>query len=172
MKNFFYSLISLIIALFFIMIGIIGIMIPWSDVTRSSLIQFLNEDALAISLFGFAFIVIGSAIVVNILLSTRRRYYLIRANDTSIAVDESIIEQYLAAYWGQLFPGKDIPCRLSLKDNKIHIAVDLPYMPISEQKKLLEKIKEDLRNTFADYLGYRDEFNVSVSFQSASKYIE
>lgn len=169
MKNFFYSLISLFIALFFILIGIVGIMIPWSEVTRTTLIQFINEDALAISLFGFAFIVIGLAIVVNILLSTRRRYYLIRANDTSIAVDEAIIEQYLHAYWNQLFPGRDIPCRLALKDNKINITVDLPYLPVAEQKKLLERIKEDLRNTFADMLGYRDEFNVSVSFQPAPK---
>lgn len=164
MKNFFYSLISLIIALFFILIGVIGIMIPWSEITRTTLIQFINEDALAISLFGFAFIIIGVAIVVNILLSTQRHYYHIRANDTSIAVDEAIIEQYLAAYWSQLFPGRDVPCRLSLKDNKIHIAADLPYMPVSEHKKLLERIKEDLRNTFADTLGYRDEFNISVSF--------
>lgn len=165
MYNFFYSLISLIVALFFILIGIIADMIPWSETTRTTLIQLLNEDALAISLFGFVFIVIGLAIVVNILQSTRRSYYHIRANDSSIAVDEAIIEQYLKTYWQQAFPGRDIPCRVALRNNKIRITADLPHYPLSEQKQLLEKIKDDLSNIFADTLGYRDEFNISISFQ-------
>ena len=112
MANLFYSLISFIIALFFIMAGIVAAMIPWSPIIRTALVNFLLDDALAISLFGFASIVIGLAIVVNILLGTRRRYYHIKTTLSSAFVDENVIHQYLATYWEQLFPGAEIPFQI------------------------------------------------------------
>ena len=169
MSNFFYSLISLIISLFFILVGIVAIMIPWSEDTRTSLIQFILEDSLAISLFGFTIMVIGLAIAINILLGTRRRYYHITSHEAPADVDEAIVQQYLTSYWKQLFPGSDIPCRLTIKNNKFHISVDFPYLPLDEQKELLERIKRELRITFAKVLGYHEDFHLSATFQAAKK---
>lgn len=169
MSNFFYSLISFIVAVFFIMLGVIGVIIPWSPGVRTDLIQFILDDSLAISLFGFASIIIGLAIVTNILLNTKRRYYRIRSDKNSIEVDETVIQQYLQAYWKQLFPDSDIPSRLSLKNNKIHIIVDLPPIPYGQQQLLIERIKTDLRSTFAKMLGYHHEFYLSASFQTEKK---
>lgn len=169
MSNLFYSLISLVVALFFMLIGIVGIMIPWSMDVRNLLTKFIFEDSLAISLFGFAFFIIGLAIVTNIILSTKRRSYKISSQNATTTVDEAVIQQYLNTYWKQLFPKNDIPCHLSLKNNKIHIAVDLPYLPIQEQKPLLERIRKDLIGIFAQVIGYRDEFFLSASFQAKPK---
>lgn len=169
MSNLFYSLISFVIALFFMLIGIVGILIPWSINIRTLLTQFIFEDALAISLFGFTFFVIGLAIVTYVLLNAKRHHYKISSEKGSTTVDDAVIQEYLSSYWKQLFPKNDIPCHLILKENKIHIAVDLPYLPIQEQKPLLEKIRKDLIGIFAKVLGYKDEFFLSASFESHDK---
>lgn len=166
MNNFFYSLISFIVALFFILLGIIGILIPWSPGIRTDLVQFILNDYLVISLFGFATIIIGLSIAINILINTKRKYYHIRSDANAITVDETIIQQYLNAYWEELFPGSDIPSRITLKNNKIHISVDFPELPIGQQQLILERIKQDLRSKFAELLGYHNEFYLSSSFQS------
>lgn len=156
MGHFFYFLISFIIALFFITIGIIGMMIPWSIDVRTVLTRFIFEDSLAISLFAFSFLVIGSAIVLNVLLGLRHRYYKIDSKNVLVSVDESIVLEYLNTYWKQLFPKHEIPCHLTIKENKFHISVDFPYLPIKEQKPLLERVEKDLSSILAKVLGYSE----------------
>lgn len=165
MGHFFYFLISFIVALFFILIGIIGMMIPWSIDVRNLLTRFIFEDSLAISLFGFSFLVIGSAIVLNVLLSLRHRHYKIDSKNVLVTVDDAVILEYLNTYWKQLFPKHEIPCLLTIKENKFHISVDFPYLPLKEQKPLLERIRKDLSSILAKALGYNEEFYLSASFQ-------
>lgn len=164
--NLFYSLISFVIALFFMLIGIVGVLIPWSINVRTLLTQFIFEDSLAISLFGFSFLVIGAAIAINLFLNKSNRYYKISSKNATTTVDEAVILEYLNTYWKRLLPENDIPCHLTIKDNKIHIAVDFPYIPLPEQKTLLERIRKDLAGIFAKILGYNDEFFLHASFQS------
>jgi hypothetical protein len=165
MNNLFHSLIIFIAALFFIMLGIVGIMIPWSSGMRMEIIQFILEYPLAILLFGVALVVAGLAIAFYILFHARRRYYYIYSGSHTAAVDEAVVQQYLNTYWKQLFPNRDIPNRLTIKNNKIHITVDLPFLPPHQQQLLLERIKQDLRGTFAKLLGYHNGFSLSASFQ-------
>lgn len=169
MSKLFYSLISFVIALFFILIGIVGVMIPWSINVKTLLTKFIFEDSLAISLFGFAFFLIGLAMIADFFLSLRRRHYTISSLKATTTVDEVVIKGYLDTYLKQLFPKNEIPCQLTMKENKIHISVDLPYLPIQEQKPLLERIRKELIGLFAQILGYRDEFFLSASFQNQRK---
>lgn len=147
------------------LIGLIGAMIPWSNEIRNMIVKFIFHDTLAISLFGYAFFLIGLALAADIVINIRKRPYKISSLKGPIAVDEAVIQTYLNEYWKQLFPENDVPCHVSLKDNKIHVAVDLPYLPIQEQKTLLERIRKDLIGIFTKILGYRDEFYISASFQ-------
>jgi len=166
MNHFFYSLISFITALFFILIGLIGIIIPWSPSIRTSFVQFILNESLFLSLFGVISIFTGLAIAASILMNTKRKYYCIRSDDNAVSVDEAVIQQYLDVYWKELFPGSDIASHLVLKNNKIHISVDFPNIPVGQQQLILEKIKQDLRSKFADLLGYHNEFYLTSSFQS------
>lgn len=169
MNRFFYSMISFVIALFFILLGVIGIIISWSTEIRADFVQFILNNSLLLSSFGFAACFIGLAIAINVLINSKRKYYHIRSDNNAIIVDEAVIQQYLNAYWKELFPDSDIPSRLTLKNNKIHIIVDFPYLPIGQQQLILERIKQDLRSKFADLLGYHNEFYLSSTFQSPKK---
>lgn len=166
MNHFLYSLISFIIALFFILLGIIGIILPWSPDVRSHIVNFIFEDSVFIFLFGLGFFFIGTAIVVNIIVSSRRRYYEVRSGSSLVKVDETLFQSYLNTYWKQMFPKNEIPNRVTLRKNKIHITADLPYIPLAQQKELLEKIEGDLNDIFNRILGHRHECLISISFQS------
>lgn len=164
MSHILYSLITVIISLFFILLGIISLLIPWSEQIRSSIILFIADNTLALLLFGFCSVIIGAGLISTIVLNSQRRYYRIQSGSHPITLSESVVQDYLTVYWQRLFPQKEIPCRLVIKKKKIQVIADLPYVPILEQKSLLEKIEKDLLDTFRDVLGYREELDVSISF--------
>lgn len=144
-------------------------LIPWSSTIRTNLVSFILEDHLTIFLFGLAIFVTGFAIAAYILLGTRQRYYHLKSDQNPIIVDESIIEFYVNSYWKQLFPDREIPSRLTLQKNKISVTADLPYLPSDQQKPLLNRIKNDLDDTFTKLLGHRPEFSLFASFQAKPK---
>lgn len=166
MTNFLYSLISLFIALFFILLGFIGIILSWSSNMQSLAISLILEHSVLIFLFGFSFLAIGIATAVNIILNTRRHYYHFKVSGQNVSVDTTLIQNYLQRYFKELFPDVDVPYQLQVKKNKLHITVDLPYVAQSEQEVLLERIRTELRELFSNFLGYRNQFQLSASFQS------
>lgn len=167
MSHLIYSFISFIVAIFFIMSGVIGTLIPWFPQVRTDVIVFILENSIAIFLFGFCLIVIGMAMVINIVIGSRRRYYHIRSGKNLTSVNQALIEGYLNAYWKNMFPGYEVPNRLSLMNNSIHIAADLPYVAPSQQQVLLDRIKHELHDILNRVLGYRNEFRLNLSFQSS-----
>jgi len=159
-----FSLFSLISAIFFLLLGIFAVMVPWVPALKVSIIRFLQENSIVISLFGFAFLIVGTAIVINIILGTKRRYYHVKSGQNAVSVDENLIKGYLETYFHDLFPGQEIPSHLVIKQNKIHVMADLPTIPMEEQKDILEKIEKDLGEVFTTVLGYRNEFYLNISF--------
>jgi len=151
------------------MLGLVAVLLPWSPLVRADIIQFILEDSIAIFLFGFVFIVVGLAIVISILLSTRRSYYRLKGGVQSVLIDEHVIQDYLDTYWKELFPKTTIPNRLQIKKNKIYLSADLPYIPQEEQKVVLERIRNDLTDIFSSFLGYQEPFHLAASFQSEHK---
>lgn len=169
MRHFLYSLISFFVGLFFILLGVIGILLPWSPTVRSLFIRFIQEGSLLIFLFGLGFLIIGTAIAVYVIFSSRKRYYEIRSGENLTMIDEALFQEYLNTYWKQLFPKYDIPNRVTLKKNKIQVTADLPSIPDSQQKALIERIERDLNDIFTRILGYTDDYVISISFQPESE---
>lgn len=167
MIHIFYSLITFIIALFFIILGALAIMVQASHDIRSEVIGFILEDTMFLSLFGIASLLIGIAIVFYLIASFKRRYFKIKSkNNNAFYLDENLFQDYMKSYWKQLFPKQDVPNHVVLKKNKVMITADLPYVPEPQQKALLARIDRDLKDIFIRLLGYRQEYVVSISFQS------
>lgn len=167
--NLLYYTISSLIALFFILLGIICIMLPWSPSVRTNIVDFFLENTIAISLFGVGFFVIGLTMLINFYLSSKRRYYHLKVGERSVAVDEIVIRQYLQSYWEQVFPNQEVPTRLSLRKNKIKVYADLPYVPKEERPTVCERIQNELHEIFSKTLGYTQKFLLSISFQPERK---
>lgn len=168
MHRFFCSCIRFVGSLLLVIIGVVGLLTPWSASIRTALVDFIQHHAVVISLFSIAFLVVGSALIVNIFLHSRRTYYCLPSSDNTVFVDENLIRQHLSHYWQQQFPKCDIVYEVALKDNKLSISVDFPSMPLSEQRLFLEKVKNELRILLTTHLGYQENFSLTASFAVTS----
>lgn len=169
MTNFFNSLITFFIALFFILLGFIGILLPWFPSMQKLVLTFLFDYSMLTFLFGLSFLAIGIAVALNILSHGRRRYYQFKVEGNSVSVDTGLLQNYLQKYLQELFPGKDLPCQLQIKKNKIHVTIDFPFMEQPEQETLLPQLRNELRELFSSLIGYEHEFYLSASFQPQSR---
>lgn len=161
----FFRIISIIIAASFLLLGIVGMLMPWIAIIRTEIIRFILEDSITIFLFGFALFIAGLLILINILLNTRRRYYFIRGGKKSIVLDEAVINGYLNTYWKELFPQEEIPHRTIIKNNRLYLFVDLPFIPESQQKTFTQRIQQDVEELLDTNLGYSHSFYMTVSFK-------
>lgn len=166
MINFFYVLITLVIALFFIGLGLIGVLIQASSNIRADVITFILEDHLFILISAIASLLIGAAIIFYVITGFGKRYHQIKSDKGSFYLDESLFEDYMKNYWKQLFPKQEVPNHVLVKKNKVQITADLPYVPENQQKALLARIDRDLKDIFHRLLGYKQEYVISISFQS------
>lgn len=165
MRNFFYSLITFFIAIFFILLGIIGILLPWSTSMQKLIFTFLFDYSRITFLFGLCFLAIGIAVVLNILSNGQRHYYHFKIKGNSVSVDTELLQTYLQKYLKELFPRQDLPCQLQVKKNKIHVTIDFPSMEEPEQDILLKQVRNELKELFSTLLDYKHEFFLSASFQ-------
>lgn len=166
MIHFFYSLITFFIAIFFVILGILGVVIPYSPSLRQEALSHLLDHSPTLFLFGFSCTAIGIALLANIITQSRRKYYNYTIGPNNISVDESIIEQYLTNYWKEIFPDHDTPYKLRVKENIIHLTVDFPIEKEEFPKGGVEEIKNDLRHLFDTTIGYTSPFSLSVSFRT------
>lgn len=162
-----YSFFNVLIAVFFLLSGIIFVLIPWVPAIRTRIVMFLLENPIALSLLGISFVIVGCGFIVNVVLVAQHRYYKIRGGASSALVDEHVIQQYVDAYWTRLFPNCEISNAVAIRNNRIHLTASFPHIPLSQQKNLLQRIERDLTQTFSKTLGYEKEFYLSASFMDA-----
>jgi hypothetical protein len=156
--------ITALLAIFFILAGAACLIIPWSLAVRTHIILFIIESTPVISSFGLLFVILGATLLINVILSSKHRYYSVKGTGGAVQVDESLIQQLLDRYFSELFPGKDVPNNLVMSSSNIHIIVNFPYFPTEEQKPLLNKVEAELAQLLDKALGYKQTFFLSASF--------
>lgn len=165
MIPFFYSLISWVIALFFIIIGFLSILIQASTDVRSEFVTFILEDSFFISLFGLCSILVGAGIIFYLSASLKKRYMKIKSSSNkAFYLEDTLFQDYMNAYWKEMFPQQEIPSQVTIKKNKVMVTADLPYIPELEQKTLISRIEQDLKELFQNVLGYHQEYTISLHF--------
>jgi len=164
------SFFSALIAVFFILLGTICTMLPYFSTIRTYVISFLLQNSISLALMGIIMVMIGLFIILTILLSARRRDYRIRSGRHTTIVNKSLIQQYLDSYWKELFPEQDIPNNFILKTNGIHITADFPFLPVTQQKPFLEKIKKELTHILTTIIGYDKELFLAASFPETTSH--
>ncbi len=162
-----YSFTTLIVGVFFVLLGTIGVLTLWFQQVQEEVVRFIQQNTLFISLFSLSILLIGVGIIVQVILSTRHQHYKILGGKNLATVDEDVLQGYLDSYWKELFPKKGVPNRVYLKNNRIYISADLPYFPSEEQKTLLTKVDKDISKVLGTIFGYNQEFSLQISFNEA-----
>ena len=163
--HYLFSFLNLILALFFILFGSITLLLPWSETIRNHVVDFINDNAWPLNLFGLGFILIGLAIGAYTILTKRKRYITIKQGANETTISEKAINDYIRTYFSRQFPSREIPYRFTLSKNAFHLIADLPFIPLEDQKQIVERIEEDLQKIFREYLGYDKQLTFSFSFE-------
>lgn len=158
-----------VLALFFTILGLMGMILPWSEAVRSEVVTFILNNNLLLSLFGFFFFIMGVGLFFQIAYGFKRKYTTISQGESKVDISEEVFHDYLSIYFNELFPYTEIPCQISLKKRKARVTADLPYVPQDEQKAMLKKIETDLSDIFRELIGYRQALLLSISFAPTEK---
>ncbi len=162
------SVFNLLFASFLILGGLSLLLIPILNGFRRALIKLLTASPYWIGVVGAIVFLVGVLLLVSHLTMNRRRYYQLRMGDRPVTVDNAVVEVYLQQYWENMFTGQEVSSQVTIHKDRIEVSADLPAVPFSEQKALLERIEQELVELFEKVLGYRREFLLSVSFQESA----
>ena len=158
--------VSFILGAFFCLVGVAGLILPWSVTFQKALINLIFEHTLILSLFGLGGILIGLSLITYATFNSGRHFAFVKIGSRSIAIDENLVEQYLQNYWKKNFPSTSIPFYFSIKKNSIQVVTDLPFLADNTaQDHCLEKIQKDFSQLFGDTLGYPNEVHFIAHFQ-------
>lgn len=153
-----------LLALFFLILGLLCVVVPLSEATRQLLIHFVQSQGLTLFLIGLGFLAIGGVILINLSINAKRRHYALRTGPLAVTVDVDLIHAYVKEYWSRRYPRSDIPFRISFPNKMIQISADLPDTPFLAQKSLLKEIERELQELLATYLGYQRPLRLLISF--------
>jgi hypothetical protein len=162
--RFFYLAINFILGAFFLLEGAYSLLLPWSSFIRDKTIFFILNHHMILSVFGLGLVITGLSILIQSIVSSKRKYLYVQTGLYSIQIDETLIQQYLKTYWKERFPGYTIFSHLKIKKNAIYITADLPPIHQEEEMLLINQIKEDFADIFNRLLGYPHEIHLALSF--------
>lgn len=162
-----YYFTSFVVALFFVMIGLICIALPWLSGVKMALVNFIAESTLLLFIVGLLLILCGCAIIAYMIFNRSKRTYHIRRGNHTFDIDKSVINTYVRIYLEERFPNEDIPHQISIKKNQLMLAADLPFVPKEDQESFTEKIYEELSQLLAEKVGSEKDLYLSISFPDA-----
>lgn len=164
----FYWMFSVIIGAFFLLIGAVGLALPWSEIMRTEMITFLLEDSIIIPSFGLGCLIIGLSILIYTFFSTRQRYIDIRTGELAVTLNENVIRHYVDAYWKDVFPCYTISSSIKIKKRGIYINAHLPALSQKEQVAFTDQVQNDLGDIFGRLLGYPHEVFLTATIDQSS----
>jgi len=164
MKHFFRTLINLIQALLFLILGAIGIVLTWSVKLQEVAIQIIRGQPIVVFLVGLGFLAIGIALLLSWRQGLRNRYYYVRTGKRSAVINEKLVDNYLRTYWQERFPKLDIESQASLHRKQLQILVHFPSITKDQQQSILTQVQSELEELLTHYLGYHEPFYLMATF--------
>lgn len=157
-----------LIGLFFFVLGTFTTILSWSTSLQQRTFQFILEETFAVIVLGLGVALIGIAMIYYVLGLVRRHSFYLWTGPLSVAVDDTVMYQYLEDYWQRRFPEDKIPFQVTFKKYACRVAAELPAIPRVEQKPLVNQIKEDFRDLFGRKIGYPYDVQIAAYFKRST----
>jgi hypothetical protein len=157
-----------IAALFFILCGLMVLVLPWSNRAFEMAVEAIHAYRWLFTFFGIGLLLVGIALIGQIYLGNQRKYLSIKTGDNPVDASDAVIQDALKSYWENLFPEQDIPCKVDIKKNRIFLSVDLPYYPKEKQSDFLKKVERDLSILLKEMFAYTKSLHLKISFDRES----
>ena len=163
-NRFFTSTIHFFSGVFFVLFGLLTLMIPSTPSYRAMMISLLAEGWLPLTIMGILFIALG-IILLQLITVRRRSYYQLRSGEQAVTISESLIEESLKHYWTNRFDDKEVFCDLAITKKGLHITLDFPHVELRDQKDFIKRAENDVKVILDKTIGYQGPFHLSASFQ-------
>ena len=164
MLYFLNTSLTLILALFFILLGGFTFILTFSSSLQANLLDLIRNNFWILFLFGLGFVLIGITLSAYSVLTHRKSYLKTKTGSNLTLISENVIHTYLESYFEKLFPEQRIPFRFLIKKKKMQVIADLPFFPLEEQKNLLNLIESDLSEILSEKIGYTESLELILSF--------
>jgi len=167
MKYALQRLITLCISLFMIILGSVSLLIFINASLREKIADAILTGSLGLFIFGTSLIAVGLALLVHLLVDSRKTHFRIKSSLGNADVTGGLIEATLSKYWKSLFPQQEVSTQVQVHRKYIEITSNLPYFPFDKQKELLLRIEDEVADLLESTLDYRKEFILNLSFAPA-----
>lgn len=153
-------------ALIFIGLGGLGIILPLFPELRQNIAQSILDHFWSIATVGLALIFFGMLEFFTLFRS--KRYYKVSSiKEFPITVDKTLLDKYIATFWQKTFPNDKIDYQLEIKNKKLIIFAEFPFVPEVSRANLMNQIHKDLEDILSKILGYSGKFELSIKFKKA-----
>lgn len=169
MHRFLRHFLYFLLAAFFLFLGLIILILPWSLSMQEGFREFLTIHVWTWSLLGLGFFLTGVSISTYAYYNLHTTGYTLNIGSHHVEVSAEVVEAYLENYWQTAFPETRVPCRLLLKTGLMQIFAHLPYTNLQEQRKLCNKIENDLTLIVRKALGYPLPVKLYLEFDQAKR---
>lgn len=169
MFNFFNTLSHGILGLFFLVMGGIGILIPWAPALQRELVYFFQENHAVVFVLGAGFALIGLGILLGQYYRLKKRVFHLKRGSFSIDLNEKVFRQCLDKYWKNRYPRIAIAHQLQMKRGKVVMHAELPDVPEAQRQSVLKSIQDDLEDLFIRVLGYQGTLQFNAQFKVAEE---
>jgi|GEM_PF-4023690 len=164
MRHFLSCSCSLLLALFFVLLGLFAMLLPWFEKVRMLAIRMIQNESGVLALFGFAFFLMGVAFIGHAVANAGKKSFVIKLKEQKVTVNESLVRNYLREYWQEAYPHHEIPFRILFKRHRLFVQADFPSLSDEEQRTTLQKVERDLEEILHGVIGYRGDVDVSIQF--------
>lgn len=165
LRRFLAGLVNLFLGSGFIAAGICCVILWWSEDYRQTFLNLLQNRPSILAAAAALFLLIGISLVVKLCLKWRRHRYVISEGSLSVAVEDTVFENYLKTYWKQEFPEGSVSYTIKVKPKKIFIDAELPAAAEEERLSMVEKVENDLTELYQRFLGYTGKVQLTASFE-------
>lgn len=161
--------VNFLLGLFFIVVGIAGLILPWSSTLQNALIELISYESSLLAILGFAFLCIGIALLAYVSMQKRGNRIFLRLKPHPIEVDQNLIVGALDVYWKEVLQGQSVFTQVIPGKKSLLIKAEMPPMNELQQEELLKKIQPELENLLHETIGIPHDIKVELHFRSVHK---
>lgn len=161
--NLLFSAVQFVFSALVMLLGVFFIGLQYASHLRISIARFFLESTLSFSVIGFLILGCGVLLLIGFYAMNRGGYYSVKMGKQKMVVDPTVIREYVANYWKEVFPEHRLAVEVGVtKDQKFELLVEFPSVPLENQESILEKAESDLTQILKKQIGYQKEFSVCV----------
>lgn len=159
-----FYLYPLFLALLLFILGACGVLLWWDPEFWQEAKDWGEYNDPALLFIGALGLLLGALLFYNVFSWWRHKTLLLGSKPYAAEVDQKVVEETLQRYLSGLYAPKQYRSKVQIKNDVIHLFIELPKSTERDRKTLLKRMQAELNSLFSSILGYSNELSINISF--------